>query len=193
MILLIDNYDSFTYNLYAYIKNSGHDVIVIKNDQLTLSDVKRVNPLAIVISPGPCGPVYSGSSLAVTAMYGSIIPILGVCLGQQIIAYLFGGTICRGIKPIHGKVTLVNHNGDQLFKSVPMQFECMRYHSLIVNIDDTQELSAIAWDEAGVVMGIKHNVHHIYGIQFHPESILSTYGDIILKNFVNICHKKRRY
>ncbi|MBQ4875478.1 MAG: gamma-glutamyl-gamma-aminobutyrate hydrolase family protein [Rickettsiaceae bacterium H1] len=191
-ILLIDNYDSFSYNLYASIKKLGLNVFVAKNDKLTLIQVKIINPIAIIISPGPLAPIYSGICCSVIGEYGTSVPILGICLGHQIIAYLFGGNVFKGKKPMHGKVSSIvrQDSNNILFNGLPDKFKCMRYNSLVVDIVNSQELVSIAQDEFGVNMGIRHKLYDIYGLQFHPESILSEYGDAIIKNFVDWCYKK---
>ncbi len=186
-VLLVDNYDSFTYNLYAYINNLGYKVFVVKNDELYLTQIKHIKPIAIVISPGPLNPFYAGVSLSIIALYWKLKPILGICLGHQLIGYLFGSNFQQGKQPVHAKSSFVEHNNDKLFRNIPQHFKCGRYHSLVVDKTHSKTLTTIAKDEQGTVMAIKHNVHEIYGLQFHPESILSDYGNILLRNFFDLC------
>ena len=189
-ILVIDNYDSFTYILAAYLARGSQEVLIVKNDEFTLSKVLSMKPEAIVISPGSCGPLQAGISLAIVATFASTIPILGVCLGHQAIASVFGGKIHQGKKPMHAKVSTISHCGFGLFSQVPQQFQCMRYHSLIVDVNTVEQLVVLARSDDQTVMAIKHKKYNVYGLQFHPESILSTYGDVIIKNFIDICHKQ---
>lgn len=162
-------------------------------DKLTISQVHDMMPDALIISPGPCTPSHATSSSAIVSTFSGVIPILGICLGHQIIASLFGGKVDVGHTPMHGKVSDVHHYGNALFQNVPSKFQCMRYHSLSVDMYNANLIQVIAMSEDDVVMGIKHNTHDTYGLQFHPESILSTYGDLILKNFINLCYSKSQY
>ena len=188
MFLLIDNYDSFTYNLvqaFATLENPPH---VIRNDVNSLSDIIAMNPIRIAISPGPGTPHDSGISLEVIRKFGlNRIPILGICLGHQCIAEVFGGKIIRSIAPMHGKTSLVNHNETGLFKNIPNPFPVMRYHSLVVEEPSLPpELSVTARSEDGTIMALEHRELPIFGVQFHPESILTPDGITLLKNFLRI-------
>ncbi len=193
-IVIIDNNDSFTYNIYAYISNLNVDAVhVVNSNSVSVSSVKKITPKAIIISPGPCAPINSGASLAIIAMFAGCIPILGICLGHQAIASIFEGQIYQMDKPMHGKVSSVTHNGDVLFSKIPKKFTCMHYHSLAIKIKQEKQLQILAQDKRGTIMAIKHKRYILYGLQFHPESILSEYGDIILKNFIKICQKEIIY
>ncbi len=186
MILLIDNYDSFTWNLYQYFCELGAEVVVRRNDALSLEDVAALNPQKIVISPGPCTPDESGISLAVIQRYAGKVPILGVCLGHQAIAQVFGATIVRAAKVMHGKTSPVMHNGVGVFCGLNNPLTVTRYHSLIIDpptLPDCFEVTA--WSETQEIMGIRHREWDLEGVQFHPESILSEQGHQLLANFLN--------
>ena len=187
MILMIDNYDSFTYNLVQYLGELGADVIVHRNDKITFKEIEQLNPEKIVISPGPCTPEKAGISVETVRYFGGKIPLLGVCLGHQSIASAFGGEIIKAKKLMHGKTSMVTHDNKNLFKGLPNPFEATRYHSLVLNkntIPDEFEVTATSDD--GEVMGIRHKNIFIEGVQFHPESILTTSGKDLLKNFLNM-------
>ena len=187
MILMIDNYDSFTYNLVQYLGELGADVVVHRNDKITFKDIEQLNPEKIVISPGPCTPEKAGISIETVRYFGGKIPLLGVCLGHQSIASAFGGEIIKAKKLMHGKTSMVTHDNKNLFKGLPNPFEATRYHSLVLNkntIPDEFEVTATSDD--GEVMGIRHKNIFIEGVQFHPESILTTSGKDLLKNFLNM-------
>jgi anthranilate synthase component 2 len=187
MLLLIDNYDSFTYNLYQYIRELGEDVVVRRNDELTSADVGRLRPERIVISPGPCGPAQAGVSVEVILEHGPTIPLLGVCLGHQSIGHAFGGRVVRAPAPMHGKTSLVRHVGTGVFAGLPNPVNVVRYHSLIVERASLPEcLEVTAWTDDGTVMGIRHREYPIQGVQFHPESILTEAGKQLLANFLGI-------
>lgn len=185
MILLIDNYDSFTWNLYQYFCELGAQVMVRRNDEITLTDIAALAPQKIVISPGPCTPDESGISLAVIEHYAGKLPILGVCLGHQAIAQVFGATIVRAQKVMHGKTSPITHNGQGVFRGLNNPLTVTRYHSLLI---DSETLPACfevtALSESGEIMGIRHRQWDLEGVQFHPESILSEQGHALLKNFL---------
>lgn len=189
MLLLIDNYDSFTYNLYQFIGSIYEDIMVVRNDKIGVSDIEDINPNGIVLSPGPKRPEDSGVCVDVIKKYGGRIPILGICLGHQAIGYAYGAVINRAKEIKHGKTSLINHNGCGVFKGIKSPINVMRYHSLIVdNGTLPDELEVTATTEDGVIMGIKHKKYEVYGLQFHPESILTEWGMDIIKNFVEgIC------
>ncbi len=187
MILVIDNYDSFTYNLVQYIGELGAEPRVWRNDAISPVGVENEAPRGIIISPGPCAPQEAGVSVALVEELSGKIPILGVCLGHQSIGAAFGGTIRRAL-PIHGKSSLVSHYGGDLFDGLENPFPAGRYHSLVVEEDDLpQALEVTARTEDGVVMGVKHRSHATFGVQFHPESILTPGGKDLLKNFLELC------
>ncbi|EBD9256167.1 aminodeoxychorismate synthase component 2 [Salmonella enterica] len=185
MILLIDNYDSFTWNLYQYFCELGAEVQVRRNDALTLAHIDALNPQKIVISPGPCTPDDAGISLAVIRHYAGRIPMLGVCLGHQAMAQAFGATVVRAAKVMHGKTSPITHNGQSVFRGLPSPLTVTRYHSLIVDPATLPECFEItAWSETQEIMGIRHREWDLEGVQFHPESILSEQGHALLNNFL---------
>ena len=185
MILVIDNYDSFTYNLVQQMGEIGADLKVIRNDQTTLDEIKRMSPSHIVISPGPGNPDDGGVSLDVIRELGATIPILGVCLGHQCIGQAYGGVVTRAGRLMHGKTSMIYHKHDPLFTGIPSPFEATRYHSLIVEEHSLPEcLNVTAFTETGEIMAFRHVEHPVVGVQFHPESILTTFGPRILKNFL---------
>ncbi|EAC0164566.1 aminodeoxychorismate synthase component 2 [Salmonella enterica subsp. enterica serovar Virchow] len=185
MILLIDNYDSFTWNLYQYFCELGAEVQVRRNDALTLALIDALNPQKIVISPGPCTPNDAGISLAVIRHYAGRIPMLGVCLGHQAMAQAFGASVVRAAKVMHGKTSPVTHNGQGVFRGLPSPLTVTRYHSLIVDPATLPECFEItAWSETQEIMGIRHREWDLEGVQFHPESILSEQGHALLENFL---------
>ena len=185
MILLIDNYDSFTYNLYQYLCELGAEVSVVRNDKITLGQIRNMNPEKIVVSPGPCTPDKAGISNEVVREFGPIIPVLGVCLGPQCVGQTFGGIVGKAGEIMHGKTSLIHHHGEGVFFGIPSPFEAIRYHSLVVYKEDLpDELEVTAWTESGIVMGLRHKEYDIQGIQFHPESIMTQYGKEILGNFL---------
>lgn len=186
MILLIDNYDSFTWNLYQYFCELGAQVEVKRNDELTLADIETLAPQKIVISPGPCTPDESGVSLAVIAHYAGKLSILGVCLGHQAIAQAFGATIVRAAKVMHGKTSLITHTGIGVFSGLNNPLTVTRYHSLVIDpptLPDCFEVTA--WSESDEIMAIRHKEWDLEGVQFHPESILSEQGHQLLQNFLS--------
>ena len=187
MILLIDNYDSFTYNLYQYLCELGADVLVVRNDQTTLEEIADSAPERIVVSPGPCTPEQAGISNDVIRRFGPTTPTLGVCLGHQCVGYSFGGTVAGAGEIMHGKMSLVHHDGRGLFKGLESPFEAIRYHSLAVYREGLpEELEVTAWTDSGLIMGVRHRRYPIEGIQFHPESIMTKVGKDILRNFLDV-------
>ena len=186
MLLIIDNYDSFTYNLVQYFGELNQRSAVVRNDQIAVANIKQLAPDAIVISPGPCTPNEAGISVDVVKQYAGDIPILGVCLGHQSICQAFGAQIVRADEVVHGKVSSINHNGKGLFTNLDTPIQATRYHSLIAERDTLPEnLEITAWTDDGIVMGIRHIAHSTSGVQFHPESFLTSTGHAILKNFLD--------
>jgi anthranilate synthase component II len=193
MILVIDNYDSFTYNLVQYLGEMGHELCVIRNDQMTIGDIRALNPAQIVISPGPGTPDDGGVSLDVIRELGPSTPILGVCLGHQSIGQAYGGVVKRARQLMHGKTSLIKHDGEGLFAGVPNPFRATRYHSLIVEpetLPDSLIPTAYTTDD-GEIMAMRHREHPVFGVQFHPESILTESGMQILRNFIAIAETAR--
>ena len=187
MILMIDNYDSFTYNLVHYLGELGEKVLVFRNDKITIEDAGKLNPDMVVISPGPCTPKEAGISVDLIKEFTGRIPILGVCLGHQSIGYAFGGNIVRAKRLLHGKTSQIYHDGKSIYEGVPMPFEATRYHSLLVEGSSLpDELEVTAWTNEDEIMGIRHKEYLIEGVQFHPESILTKHGKDLLRNFVRI-------
>ena len=185
MILIIDNYDSFTYNLYQYIGEIDQEVEVIRNDEITLEGIESMNPSRIIISPGPGYPADAGISTDVIRRFGGKIPILGVCLGHQAIGEVFGGQIIHAKEMMHGKTTFVEHDGKGLFAGIESPVEVMRYHSLVVEKGSIEEgIEITARDGEGQIMGLRHNDYPIYGVQFHPESIGTKAGKKMIENFI---------
>jgi anthranilate synthase/aminodeoxychorismate synthase-like glutamine amidotransferase len=185
MMLLIDNYDSFTYNLYQYFCELGEDVLVKRNDKITIKEIEDLSPERIVISPGPSTPLQAGISNDIIRYFGATIPILGVCLGHQCIGYTYGGYIWQAREIMHGKSSLIYHNGGGLFAGLPNPFSAIRYHSLIVKREGLPDcLEITAWTEDGTIMGLKHVRYAVEGIQFHPESFMTQGGKNILMNFL---------
>lgn len=185
MLVVIDNYDSFTYNLVQYFGELGQEIVVFRNDQVTLEEIKALNPDHIVISPGPGVPGDGGISNEVIREFGAATPILGVCLGHQCLGDVFGGNVVRAERLMHGKVSPVYHNGKGLFAGVPSPFNATRYHSLIVEEPLPEHLQVTAFTSEGEVMGMSHDEYPVVGVQFHPESILTEHGKRILQNFLD--------
>jgi anthranilate synthase/aminodeoxychorismate synthase-like glutamine amidotransferase len=186
MIIIIDNYDSFVYNLAQYLGELGWESVVYRNDQVTLAEIESLNPSHIIISPGPRTPLEAGISSDVVRYFGGRIPILGVCLGHQCIGYVYGGQIVPAPVPTHGKSSLVYHDGKTVYKGLPSPFEAGRYHSLVVKWDECPaELVSTATTSDGVIMGIRHKDYVVEGVQFHPESIMTAVGHDVLRNFLN--------
>ena len=185
MLLMIDNYDSFTYNLVQYFGELGQEVKVFRNDAISLSEIARLNPDYLVISPGPCAPAQAGISLAAIREFAGKVPLLGVCLGHQSIGEAFGGRVVHAKKLMHGKVSPVQHNNVGMFRNLPNPVTCTRYHSLAVERETLPEcLEITAWTDDGEIMGMRHKTLALEGVQFHPESILTDHGHAMLKNFL---------
>jgi len=191
MILVIDNYDSFTYNLVQYLGELGAEMEVVRNDQLTVDEIAERAPERIVISPGPCTPTEAGVSVETIRELGPKIPILGVCLGHQSIGQAYGGEVVRAAKPMHGKTSPIRHTGEGIFRRIPAPFTVARYHSLVIEPSSLpDELEAVAWtDEPGFeteIQAVRHREHPVWGVQFHPESIASAHGHALLRNFLEL-------
>ena len=187
MVLMIDNYDSFTYNLVQYIGELGANLVVHRNDKITIEQIVDIAPEKIVVSPGPCTPREAGISCELIRYFAGRVPVLGVCLGHQCIGEAFGGDVVRAERLMHGKTSMIHHNGAEIFDALDNPFEATRYHSLIVKKDtlpDCFELTA--WTDQDEIMGIRHKEHPIWGVQFHPESILTDAGKPLLQNFLQI-------
>jgi len=185
MILMIDNYDSFTYNLVQYLSSLGQEVKVYRNDKITIDAIRKLNPRKIVISPGPGRPEDAGISCEVIKTFAGKLPILGVCLGHQSIGFVFGAKIIHAKELMHGKTSKIYHNKKEIFKGLPLPFEATRYHSLVVQkINLPTCLEVIAWTKDGEIMGLKHRKYPVWGVQFHPESVLTKSGMDLLENFV---------
>ena len=184
-LLMVDNYDSFTYNIVQYFGELGQEVKVFRNDAISLSEIARLNPDYLVISPGPCAPAQAGISLAAIREFAGKVPLLGVCLGHQSIGEAFGGRVVHAKKLMHGKVSPVQHNNVGMFRNLPNPVTCTRYHSLAVERETLPEcLEITAWTDDGEIMGMRHKTLALEGVQFHPESILTEHGHDMLKNFL---------
>jgi anthranilate synthase component II len=193
MLLLIDNYDSFTFNLFHYLGELGAEVEVCRNDQITVERALAMRPRGIVLSPGPCTPNEAGICLDLVRAAGAAIPILGVCLGHQAIGQVYGGRIVRAPEPMHGKVSRIHHNGKSVFRNLEQDFEATRYHSLTIAPDSVPlSLQVTATTADGVIMGVMHHEHPVHGVQFHPESIASQHGHALLRNFLTIADEFAR-
>jgi anthranilate synthase/aminodeoxychorismate synthase-like glutamine amidotransferase len=187
MMLLIDNYDSFTYNLYQYLCELGAEVRVVRNDKVTLDEIGIMDPRQIIVSPGPSHPRQAGISNEVIRHFGSRLPLLGVCLGHQCIGYSYGGTVGRAKKIMHGKSSLIHHTNNGVFAGLPNPFSAIRYHSLAVSRQNLPEcLEVTAWTEDGEIMGLRHRLFKVEGVQFHPESFMTENGKEILRNFLKL-------
>jgi anthranilate synthase/aminodeoxychorismate synthase-like glutamine amidotransferase len=193
MLLLLDNYDSFTYNLYQYLCELGQEVEVVRNDQTTVSEIEAMAPDGIVISPGPSRPENAGISCEVVRNLGPKLPILGVCLGHQCIGHAYGGRVARAGEVMHGKSSLIYHKGAGVLAGLSSPFEAIRYHSLAVMPDSVPDsLELTAWTEDGVVMGLRHREYSVEGVQFHPESIMTGAGKDVLRNFLKRVGKEAK-
>jgi len=187
MLLMIDNYDSFTYNLVQYLGEIGEDIKVFRNDKITIHEIERLNPERIVISPGPCTPKEAGVSVELIKHFSGKVPLLGVCLGHQAIGAAFGGEIVRAQRLMHGKTSMINHDGKTIFEGLPNPFEATRYHSLVIKKETLPDcLEITAWTDIGEIMGVRHKKFIVEGVQFHPESILTKVGKDLLRNFLQL-------
>jgi anthranilate synthase/aminodeoxychorismate synthase-like glutamine amidotransferase len=184
---MIDNYDSFTYNLVQYLGELGANIRVFRNNKITVQEIEKLSPECIVISPGPCTPKEAGVSIEVIKHFAGKTPVLGVCLGHQSIGAAFGGNIIRAPRLMHGKTSLIYHNGETVYKGLPNPFEATRYHSLLIERETLPDcLYITAWTDAGEIMGVRHKEYIIEGVQFHPESILTAVGKDLLRNFLKL-------
>ncbi len=185
MLLLIDNYDSFTYNLFQYLSELGQEVLVARNDKITIEEIEKLGPERIVVSPGPSTPLRAGISNEVIRHFGPKLPLLGVCLGHQCIGHVYGGTVGRAKAVMHGKSSLVHHKGEGVLAGLPNPFSAIRYHSLAVSPEGLPDcLEVTAWTDDGTVMGLRHRQHPVEGVQFHPESFMTPVGKDLLRNFL---------
>jgi anthranilate synthase/aminodeoxychorismate synthase-like glutamine amidotransferase len=185
MLLLIDNYDSFTYNLFQYLSELGQEVLVARNDKITIEEIERLKPERIVVSPGPSTPQRAGISNDVIRHFGPKLPLLGVCLGHQCIGHVYGGTVGRAKAVMHGKSSLVHHKGEGVLAGLPNPFSAIRYHSLAVSPEGLPDcLEVTAWTDDGTIMGLRHRQHPVEGVQFHPESFMTPVGKDLLRNFL---------
>jgi anthranilate synthase component 2 len=186
MLLMIDNYDSFTYNLVQYFGELGETVKVVRNDEMTVEEIERLSPARIVLSPGPCTPNEAGISLELIDKFKGRVPLLGVCLGHQAIGQVFGGRVVHAKTLMHGKVSRIHHSGQGVFRNLPSPYEATRYHSLAIErASCPAELEVTAWTEDGEIMGVRHRSLPVQGVQFHPESILTQHGHALLRNFLS--------
>ncbi|MGG3927000.1 aminodeoxychorismate/anthranilate synthase component II [Metabacillus fastidiosus] len=193
MILMIDNYDSFTFNLVQYLGELGEELLVKRNDEITIAEIEELNPDFLMISPGPCSPNEAGVSLDVIEYFAGKIPIFGVCLGHQSIAQVFGGDVVRAEKLMHGKTSEMHHNGETIFGNMENPFVATRYHSLIVKKETLPDcLEVTAWTKDDEIMALRHKTLPIEGVQFHPESIMTTFGKQILENFISTYRKAEK-
>jgi anthranilate synthase component 2 len=193
MLLLIDNYDSFTYNLFHYLGELGEEVRVVRNDEISAAQALSMRPDAIVLSPGPCDPDRAGICLDVIAQSAGKVPLLGVCLGHQAIGQAFGGKVVRAPQPMHGKLSRIHHGGGSVFRGLEDGFLATRYHSLVVDRATLPEaLEVTAETDDGIIMGLQHKSFPIHGVQFHPESIASQHGHALLRNFLNLARMRER-
>jgi len=185
MILMIDNYDSFTYNLVQYLEELGSQVTVVRNDKASVAQLEAMRPSHLVVSPGPCTPNEAGVSMEAIRVFSGKIPVLGVCLGHQAIGQVFGGEVVRAGRLMHGKISPILHDGKGVFENLPNPFEATRYHSLLVRRESLpKQLEVSAWTKEGEIMGLRHKDLDVEGVQFHPESILTLVGKDLLKNFL---------
>ncbi|MEO8621629.1 MAG: aminodeoxychorismate/anthranilate synthase component II [bacterium] len=189
MLLVIDNYDSFTYNLVQYLGELGAEIVVQRNDAITVQEIARMAPAAIVLSPGPCAPAQAGITVEVIRELGSTIPTLGVCLGHQAIGEAYGGRVVRAARAVHGKTSRIDHDGRELFSGLPTPLEVGRYHSLIVErstLPENLKVVATSADDPNEIHALRHVTHPVWGVQFHPESVLTPHGKQMLRNFLDL-------
>jgi anthranilate synthase component II len=194
MILVVDNYDSFTYNLVQYLGELGAEPMVRRNDEIAVDDVAALAPAAIVLSPGPCAPAQAGVTVPIIQRWGAEIPMLGVCLGHQAIGEAYGGRVVRAAHVMHGKVSAIEHSGEGIFAHLPSPLEVMRYHSLVVepaSLPEALEVTARAVDTPEEIHALRHREHPVWGVQFHPESILTVHGKRMLANFLELAAARR--
>ena len=185
MLVMVDNYDSFTYNLVQYLGELGQVIKVFRNDQITVDELEQMAPERVVVSPGPCSPAEAGISNEVIRRFAGRVPVLGVCLGHQCIGHVFGGDVVRAARLMHGKTSMIHHDGKTIFKGLPNPFQATRYHSLIIKRETLPRcLEVTAETDQGEIMGVRHKEHQIEGVQFHPESILTEAGKDLLRNFL---------
>jgi anthranilate synthase/aminodeoxychorismate synthase-like glutamine amidotransferase len=185
MLLIIDNYDSFTYNLFQYLSELGQEVRVARNDKITIAEIEKLGPERIVVSPGPSTPEHAGISNDVIRHFGPRLPLLGVCLGHQCVGHIYGGTVGRAKAVMHGKSSLVHHKGEGVLAGLPNPFSAIRYHSLAVSPEGLPDcLEVTAWTDDGTIMGLRHRQHPVEGVQFHPESFMTPVGKDVLGNFL---------
>ncbi|MGA7673967.1 MAG: aminodeoxychorismate/anthranilate synthase component II [Rhizomicrobium sp.] len=190
MLLLIDNYDSFTYNLFHYLGQLGAEVVVKRNDEISAAEAIAMKPEAVVLSPGPCTPNEAGICLELIAQANGTLPILGVCLGHQAIGQVYGGKVVRAPVPMHGKLSRIHHTGKSVFRGLNNDFMATRYHSLTIAPESMPaDLEVTAVSDDGVIMGVMHKTHSVHGVQFHPESIASENGHALLQNFLRMAHQ----
>lgn len=191
MILMIDNYDSFVYNLVQYFKELDEDIVVKRNDEITIGDIKTLNPEIIVLSPGPCSPTEAGICIEAVENFKGKIPILGICLGHQTIGQVFGSKIVKAIEPVHGKVHSITHDGKGVFTNIKNPLNVTRYHSLVVDTETlSDELEITAKTKEGEIMGLRHKKYMIEGVQFHPEAVLTECGHELLRNFITLARER---
>jgi anthranilate synthase component 2 len=191
MLLLIDNYDSFTYNLFQYLSELGEDVVVARNDKITTEEIEKMAPHHIVISPGPSDPSHAGVSNDVIRHFGPKLPVLGVCLGHQCIGYSFGGSVGRAKQIMHGKSSKIHHSNKGVFSGLPDPLSAIRYHSLVVQREELPDcLEVTAWTDDGTIMGLRHREYPVEGVQFHPESFMTQAGKTLLNNFLNFPYSR---
>ncbi len=189
MFLMIDNYDSFVYNLVRYVEELGEHMLVRRNDDISIKDIKQLKPKGIILSPGPKRPEDAGICLEIVRVFGGVIPILGICLGHQVIGHVYGGHVTKGKTPVHGKISAVYHNRKDLYEGLSLPFYATRYHSLVVeekNLPSCLEVTSCLED--GTIMGLRHKAYEVEGVQFHPEAELTEYGHELLHNFIRRCH-----
>jgi anthranilate synthase/aminodeoxychorismate synthase-like glutamine amidotransferase len=185
MVIIIDNYDSFTYNLAQYVGELGAEVMVVRNDRMSPAEIEELRPERLVISPGPCTPKEAGISVEVVRRLAGKVPILGVCLGHQSIGYAFGARIVRARRPMHGKVSSIHHTGKGVLAEVPDPFRATRYHSLIIEREGLPDcLEVTAWTDQEEIMGVRHRDYPVEGVQFHPESVVTEHGKLMIRNFL---------